>query len=48
MDINSDGSDCCFGGSIALFLQSLNIFKQNKFIDLMANIWFGFTYDLSF
>ena len=47
MDINSDGIDRCSGGSIAFFSQSLNIFKQNEFVDLKANTLFVLIYDLS-
>ena len=46
MDINSDGTDRCSGGSIAFFSQCLNIFKQKEFVDLKANT-FVLIYDLS-
>ena len=32
---------------MAFFSQSLNIFKQKEFVDLKANTWFVFIYDLS-
>ena len=45
MDINSDGTDRCFE-IYSFFSQCLNIFKQNKFIDLKANTWFVLIYEL--
>ena len=47
LDISSDCTDHCFGGSVVFFFALPKHFKRNEFVDLKVNTLFVLFCDLS-